>query len=263
MNLIKLSSQWLVIYVELTFTSADLVANHFTITISPKMISSTSKKRALEKKKSPPHSIQSSLFSPHSSSKHSNCTLHPIWRTQTQQVSSETNTRIKERGEKKPQCYFIIVIILQVAVWWTQRHASSSLPAATNYSAKVQCQKKKKACQWHNSCSDSSSEPLVQAMDRCKQRAAVVTSHITWGTILMSASWPRTAAAASSRSGGSFPQRKRRKLRTEEAFGWPKVWDSRCFYSNRRIPIPRNMHTLTRGAACAQDGGQKLRNRIL
>lgn len=59
----------------------------------------------------------------------------------------------REGGKKtkKPQCYFIIVIILQVAVWWTQRHASSSLPAATNYSAKVQCQKKKEACQWHNS----------------------------------------------------------------------------------------------------------------
>lgn len=69
MNLIKLSSQWLVIYVELTSTSADLVENHFTITISPKVISSTSKKRALEekekeKKNPPPHSIHHLFFPP-------------------------------------------------------------------------------------------------------------------------------------------------------------------------------------------------------
>lgn len=167
------------------------------------MISSTSKKRALGggKKKSPSHSIHHLFFS-------SPYSLHPMWRTQTQQVSSETNTRIKERGgeknKKNPSATSSLWLFCRL-----QCDEHKGMPPAPclpplTIQRKSSARKKKRHASDITVCSDSSSEPLVQAMDRCKQRPAVVTSHVTWGTILTSASWPRTPAAAAAAAAASL-----------------------------------------------------------
>lgn len=141
------------------------------------------------------------------------------------------------------------MITLQVAAWWTQRHALSSLAAIGNHLVEAQTppkkEEKKKPCQWHNSESSSSRVALVQAMDRCKQRPTV-TSHITSGTILMSASWPPTPAASSTRT-THLGWRKRHTVRFT-VLTEPQDSDS------------RNMHTLTWGAAVRTIVGRNSQN---